>query len=79
MFPLDRNLIVVLLFPFTFVCALSKLMLKEQLGGVKNVLLIPQAKTVIFDQELYDSFVYKRARPHFHTFEGDVSWECEQA
>ena len=59
-------------------CVLSKLMLKEHevyiAGGVKSVLFILQAKTVIFDQELYDSFVYNRARPYFHTFEGDVSW-----
>ena len=32
-----------------------------------------QARTVIFEQELYDQFTYDEDKPYFHSFPGDVS------
>lgn len=32
-----------------------------------------QAKSMVFEQEIYDQFTYKRDRSFFHSFPGDVS------
>ena len=32
-----------------------------------------QAKSVAYEQELYNQFTYRNDRPFFHTFPGDVS------
>ena len=32
-----------------------------------------QAKSIAFEQEIYDQFTYKKDRSFFHSFPGDVS------
>ena len=35
--------------------------------------LCPQSKATIYEQEVYNQFAYKKDRPFFHSFPGDVS------
>ena len=35
--------------------------------------LLTQTKSMVYEQELYNQFSYKRDRPYFHSFPGDVS------
>ena len=37
-----------------------------------------QAKAVTYEQEVYNQFTYKKDRPYFHSFPGDVSDLCCQ-
>ena len=34
---------------------------------------LPQTKSVTYEQEVYNQFTYKKDRPYFHSFSGDVS------
>lgn len=33
---------------------------------------------MVYEQEVYNQFAYKKDRPYFHSFPGDVSVSCQQ-